>query len=251
MKMTNLTSFSPISPYREKRPASSKLIFIVCEGAATENDYFRKVVSREFDNIKTKIQIINIFNEILQKPSKQRTDEERKILCSSNPKNLLKKMNNFVAEKEQIYEFSKHDDEFWLVMDVDNHTDKNYIKDWNKILDECDEKKYKYAISNPFFELWLLVHHDDVKDEDFKFAVTEECLYKRTSHFRDRLRDLKVPLKNTKYIKDPSVYTKDTIRKAVERAKSLDASNERYPTNLGSTVYKLMQLMLTYDNSFE
>lgn len=56
MEMTNLTPFSPISPYREKRPVSSKLIFIVCEGI-TEDDYFRKVVSQKFDNIKTRSEL--------------------------------------------------------------------------------------------------------------------------------------------------------------------------------------------------
>lgn len=251
MEMTNRTSFSPTFPYRERRPISNKLIFIVCEGAATENDYFKKVVSREFDNIKTKVQIINIFSEILQTPPKYRTPEMEKILCSSNPKNLLEEMNNFVAKKEQIYEFSKHDDEFWIVMDIDKHTAKELIDDWNQVLDECDKKKYNYAISNPFFELWLLLHHDNVNDDDFKFAVTENNPYKRNSHFRERLRNLGASLQNQKHIKNSNIYTKQNIQKAVERAKLLDKSNERYPTNLGSTMYKLMQLMLTYDNNSE
>ncbi len=248
MEIINHTTFSPAFPYREQRPTSSKLIFIVCEGAATEDDYFRKVVSQEFDNIKTKVQVINIFAEILKKPLKGRTSEEKRILSSSSPKNLLDEMKNFILKKEEIYEFSKHnDDEFWLIMDVDKHTDSDHIQDWNRILNQCDEEGYHYAISNPFFELWLLLHHDDVNIEDYGFAVTETHTYKSTAHFRKRLRELKVPLKSQKHIKNPKDYTKDNIQKAVERAKSLDKNNERYPTNLGSTVYRLMELMLSYD----
>lgn len=248
MEMTSRTFFSPISPYREKRPVSSKLIFIVCEGV-TEDDYFRKVVSQKFDSIKTRIQIINIFSEILKKPPKKRTKEETNLLNSSNPKNLLEKMKDFISKKEHIYEFSKHDDEFWLIMDINNHTDSVHIKDWNQVLNECDSNGYHYAVSNPFFELWLLLHHDDVSNEDYKFAVTKIHSYERTSHFRERLNGLKVPLKNQKHIKNPENYTKGNIQKAVERAKILDKNHERYPTDLGSTAYKLMELMLDYDNN--
>ena len=248
---TNRTSFSPVSPYREKRPASSKLIFIVCEGAATEIDYFQKVISDRFENIKTKVQVINIHYDILLKKPKDRTDKENKILNSSNPKNFLEKMNKFISEKKRIYEFTKHDDEFWLIMDVDKHTSEENIESWNQVLDDCDEKMYKYAISNPFFELWLLLHHDDVNTEDFKYAVTENHSYEKTSHFRDRLRYLGVSLKNQKHIRNPDDYTKDKIMKAVERAESLDKSGERYPTNLGSTIYKLIKLLVEYNNSSE
>ena len=249
--MTNRTSFSPVSPYREKRPVSCKLIFVVCEGIATEIDYFQKVIAKHFENIKTKIQVINIHNDILQKKHDDRTDEENKVLSSSNPKNLLEKMDKFISENERSYEFTKHDDEFWLIMDVDNHTSKENIESWNQVLDDCDKKVYKYAVSNPFFELWLLLHHDDVKPEDFNYAVTENHPYEKTHHFRDRLRNLGVSLKNKKHIRNPDDYTKDKIMKAVERAELLDKNDERYPTNLGSTTYRLIKLLVEYDNSSE
>lgn len=254
MEMTNRTSFSPISPYREKRPVSSKLIFIVCEGEVTEYNYFKNVVSKEFDNLKSKVQVINILEDSLKKPRGERTAEEKQMLSCSNPKNLLEKMNDFVSENEHKYDFSKHNDEFWLIMDVDDHTSANKIKEWNNVLNQCDMVKYKYnyAVSNPFFELWLLLHHDDINDEDFKWAVTENHSYEPTTHFKTRLRELGKPLKgkNKKCI-DPNDYKKDDIIKAVERAEILDANKERYPTNLGSTVYKLMQLLLDYDNNSE
>ena len=37
----NRMSFSPLSPYREKRPTTNKIIFISCEGSVTEEEYFQ------------------------------------------------------------------------------------------------------------------------------------------------------------------------------------------------------------------
>ena len=76
--------------------------------------------------------------------------------------------SRFLFKKDNVYQFNAHkDDEFWIVMDIDQNLSEN-IKDSNdksfkvyfiETLDTCDEKGYKYAISNPFFEMWLLLHH--------------------------------------------------------------------------------------------
>lgn len=247
MEMTNRSNFSPVSPYRKKRPAASKLIFIVCEGQATEHDYFSKVVSKVYDNIKTRIQVINIHEDILKKSKRFRTNDEERLFSSSKPYNLLDKMNEFKQENEVKYDFSKHDDEFWLVMDVDDHTEKEYIETFKNVLDESKKNGYGCAISNPFFEVWLLLHFDEINDEDRKYAVTESQEYTRTSHFRDRLRELNVSLYKQKYIRYIDDYTKDRIKSAIERAENLDIKKEIYPTDIGSTVYRLMKIIDGYD----
>ena len=145
--------------------------------------------------------------------------------------------------------FEKYpEDEFWIVTDVDNnwsHThisdDRTFLDEWNEAISLCEEKNYNYAVSNPFFELWLLLHHDDCSDDDKRYAVTDEHDYEPTSHFRDRLRGLDVPLKDRKHINFED-YTEEKIVAAIERAKQLHTSREDLqPHYLATTVYMLLE----------
>ena len=66
----------------------------------------------------------------------------------------------------------------------------------NDAISTCQSKNYGYAVSNPFFEIWLLLHHDVASEVDRSFAVTDENEYQKTDHFRSRLRDLVVALED-------------------------------------------------------
>lgn len=119
-----------------------------------------------------------------------------------------------------------------------------WIDEWNEALNECDLKKYNYAVSNPFFEIWLLLYHTDSNLEDRLYAVTEEHEYEPTGHFRERLRDVGAPLKDTKHIRARH-YDSIKIEQAVMRAKTLHTQKEeRYPKYFATTVYLLIEKIL-------
>lgn len=163
-------------------------------------------------------------------------------------------MEQFCKENKEKYDFAHHpEDEFWIIADVDDHIEENESKDWKKFFTQCKSKNYRYAISNPFFEVWLLLHHTDVIEEDYAYAVTEKHKYEKTPHYRKRLRDAKAPLKKEKYVKREH-YTADKVRKAILGAKKLHmdelaaCENEmqkeevnKWPHDLGSTVYRLLE----------
>lgn len=167
------------------------------------------------------------------------------MLSKSRPLQLVERIEQFKEQKEQIYQFSQYpEDEFWIIIDVDDHLSSAWIDEWNKALEQCDEKGYGYAISNPFFEIWLLLHHDAPTEEDQSFAVTDHNLYVPTSHFRDRLRALGAPLKDKKHI-SPEHYDAAKIKLAVKQAKELHVDREaRYPAYFATTVYLLLEKIL-------
>lgn len=253
----------PFSPLRPKRRTSDKLIFISCEGSVTEWEYFEKIINMVFANIGSKVKVINILEDALKKRDKNRTTDERRQILSSKPQNLLDKMNNFKSKYKDDYNFEEHDqDEFWLIMDIDDHTDSSIIDangrsnldKWNDVLDECANKNYRYAVSNPFFELWLLLHFDDIKEEDYNYAVNSSHSYEPTSHYRERLTALKVPLKKDKHFdaRYYSKYNKETINSAISRAEALDPEPKcDFPINLGSTVYRLLKNIKEIDDQYE
>ncbi len=112
----------PFSPVRPKRRTSDKLIFISCEGSVTEWEYFEKIINMVFANISSKVKVINVLENALKKRDKNRTIEEKKQVSSSKPHNLLDKMNAFKITHQDDYDFDEHEqDEFWLIMDVDDH----------------------------------------------------------------------------------------------------------------------------------
>lgn len=242
--LTSRVPYTTANPLRPKRPATSKIIFLSMEGIVTEEEYF-EWVSQMFGEIKTKIQFISVAEDAVHTREKHRTQEQKSMLGKSKPKQLVEKIEQFKVEQNEKYQFDKYqEDEFWIVADIDDNLSDYAIEDFHKALDFCDERGYGYAISNPFFELWLLLHHDSIKEEDKKYAVTEEHAYQKTDYFRKRLKDCGTPLHDSKHIRKED-YTKEKIIHAVERAKSLHTDRGgRYPKYLATTVYKVLQKIL-------
>ncbi len=245
--------FTPQRPYRSSRPATSKIIFLSCEGSVTEEEYFNRI-SELYGEISSKIQFISVAEDAVFTAPKHRTEEQSRILSKARPKQLVERIEQFKAEKEDIYQFSKYpEDEFWIVTDVDNNWSdkvispddgKTYKDEWEDVVALCQEKGYGYAVSNPFFEIWLLLHHDQPTDEDKAFAVTDTHPYEKTGHFRERLKELRVPLKDKKHITF-SDYDAEKVILAIKRARELHIDKQELsPKYLATTVYLLLQKVM-------
>ena len=243
--------FSPQRPFRTVRPASDKIIFLSFEGEVTETEYFERV-SFLFDAIKNKIHVISVTEDAVNTDPKYRTPEQIKLLSSGRPKQLVERIDRFKQNYGDEYEFDKHpNDEFWIVTDVDDNWSDLWIDEWNEAVNLCAERHYQYVISNPFFEIWLLLHHDDATDEDKAFAVTDEHSYKPTAHFRGRLRKLGAPLKKTKHIRKED-YSIENIRSATDRAKNLHVDKaDPAPHYFASTVYLLTEKLFALLDEYQ
>jgi len=142
-----------------------------------------------------------------------------KCLCGkgSSPEYVLRKAKEYISRNQL-----RKTDEIWLVVDKDNWTDSqlNNIFFWT---DSANNRSL--ALSNPCFELWLLLHFEDATP-----ATAEECI-----------RRLKRFLPNY----DKSVKYKDFLSKisnAIQRAKTKDQPPCRdYPRAAGTTVYRLVE----------
>lgn len=244
---------APLTPYRTSRPASDKLIFLSCEGCVTEEQYFR-LLNELYGEVRTKIRFISVMEDVLRKPARYRTQEEQRMISSNRPLQLAYRLQKFKRDNAEQYQFSEYpDDEFWVVTDVDCNwsTDiinqaenKSYLDEWRDAVHICEENDFRYAVSNPFFEMWLLLHHDDSTDDDRAFAVTEEHPYQRTPHFKERLRELQVPLRKEKHLKKEH-YTRQKVEDAVRRAKELHQDPEDMePHYFATTVYLLVEEIL-------
>lgn len=238
-------------PFRTKRPESAKLIFLSMEGCVTEEEYFRRV-SSIFSDIEAKIKFISVADEAVKTPYKFRTPEQKDMLSRVRPRQLVERIDIFKAQNGD-YQFEAYpEDEFWIVTDVDKNwsdekasptENKTFKEEWNEAISECQEKGYHYAISNPFFEIWLLLHHDEPSIEDKSYAVSDNHSYEKTDHFLTRLSDLGVPLKK-KHI-NASHYSEEKIKIAISRAEELHKNKDDFcPQYFATTVYLLLKKII-------
>lgn len=239
-----------LHPYRTVKRTSSKIIFLSCEGSVTEENYI-DLVANLFSDIESKIKMISVAEDATHTWPKRRTPEQNSMLGKNRPKQLVERIDQYKIDRESTFEFSKYpEDEFWIVTDVDKNwsseeipgsNGKTYIEEWNEAISMCRERNYCYAISNPCFEMWLLLHHDAVNDEDRRYAVTETHAFESTRHYQERLRVLEVPLKDKKHI-SPEHYTVEKVDAAISRAKELHLDRTDFcPKYYATTIYLLLE----------
>ena len=142
----------------------------------------------------------------------------------SSPLQVLKRMKDRLKQ-----ETLKNSDEAWLVVDKDQWTDEQLaqLHRWSQ-----DADNYGFALSNPKFEYWLLLHFED----GTKIGSSRECSARLNNHIPGYDKGLEV-----------RKFTPDMVEAAIRRAKVRDNPPcADWPRTLGSTtVYKLVENILS------
>lgn len=138
-----------------------------------------------------------------------------------SPLRVLSRMNEYLKGENL-----KRTDEAWLVVEKDqwNNDQLTQLHKWS-----LKAGNYGFALSNPKFEYWLLLHFEDAKS-----LSSREC----TEHLKRHLPD---------YDKNitPSKITPERITDAIRRDGSRDTpSCPVWPQTSGTTVYKLVKNIL-------
>jgi hypothetical protein len=187
-----------------KRPLGQrryrKMFVIAAEGVKTEPQYFA---------------LLNSMQAIIH------------VTClkdkyNSAPPQVLKRMTKYLGKQDL-----RKSDEAWLVVDKDDWTDPQLheLHQWSQ-----KSENHGFALSNPKFEYWLLLHFEDGTG----IFNAQDC--------SERLRRY---LPN--YDKGTNVreITKRMIEEAISRAARRDNPPcIDWPHNIGTTVYRLIQKIL-------
>ncbi|MBT7191100.1 MAG: RloB domain-containing protein [Anaerolineae bacterium] len=195
-----------------------RLLIIAAEGEKTEKKYF--------DDLLDKYPRSRIHVEVLERPDD-----------GSDPVKVINALNDFKNEYNL-----RQDDELWVVVDVDR---------WGEKLSEvaalCRQKGYGYAVSNPCFEIWLLLHIKDLAEYDEE-TLQEFRENRKPSRKSDRTRlDVELLNLNGSYNKsnlDTSPFL-PFVENAIERARSLDVMpRQRWPNDLGTRIYLIAEKII-------
>ena len=207
---------------RQEGIKSGRLVVIAAEGKDTENIYF--------EEMKASIHASGVHVEVLRRGTNE-----------SSPEEVYRQIQGFVSE----YDIDE-DDQLWAVVDRDKWTEKML----SEVAMKCSQNRFfNFWVSNPCFELWLILHLEDVEhysEEDWN-DLSEN---KKTSRNGDtwtkkRLRSLMGSYRESKY---EAATLLPNIEDAIARASKLDIKpDDRWPQTVGTRVYLLVNSILAKD----
>lgn len=177
-----------------------RLFVIAVAGVATEPQYFS---------------IFNDFELVIHVDCLKGKNE-------SSPIHVLQRMKKHLRETKL-----RNFDEAWLVVDKDQWTDEQLTKlhAWSQ-----EQDNYGFALSNPKFEYWLLLHFEDGSG----IATSRQCSERLVRYLPDYEKSI-----------DAHKISPERIADAVRRAKERDNPPCRdWPRNTGTTVYRLVTRLL-------
>lgn len=198
--------------------------YIIPEGEKTEIQYFLGIRdnAREI-NINSLIEVIPIEN-----------DEEE--LGQSHPIRKITNFNEDIENNKFLYD--KEIDKVCFVIDRDpqNFSEQQY----DNFLKMCKDYNYKVYVSNPTFELFLLLHDDKIFDID-KTAMLENRRVSNSKRFLEvKLSEIfGCNKKNINFEK-----FKVNIKKAINNEKQFEEDLINLKHNLGSNVGTLLDEMI-------
>ncbi|WNJ17341.1 RloB family protein [Pontibacter sp. G13] len=176
----------------------SYLLVIACEGAKREKEYFEKLV---WGSQRIKLKILS---------------PEGPEIGNSSPKWVLDRAAKFDRE----FGLGK-DDLLWMVMDKDRWDEKLLREIYQTVQ---QSKGWNLAISNPCFEVWLLMHYQDLDPQN-----PQSCS----------------ALKKTLGATTPAGFDLnqllDLTKVAIDRAKQLDLHHAHFlPQPMTTNIYLLI-----------
>jgi len=202
-----------------KFPKDVFVISIATEGKTEEQyfDFLSEIVSDD---------IIKIDRLI-------RDDEDD---TKSHPIHVIE----LLEERIEVWEeYGVEANELWMIIDRDKQNVSK--KQLEKIIEECEEKRFNLALSNPTFELWLLLHVTDIK----KYDESELLENKKVNKSR-RFIDKELSILNGGYNKSKIKFEdfSEGIKGAIIRAKKLETDNNKLIENLGTSVCLLVEKII-------
>ena len=223
MRIVNENGVNLERPKGNEEPKSK--YYIISEGDNTEIQYFCGIRNNSEDlNIKSLIEIVPVEND---------EDEEGQ----SHPKRKLDNFNKSLGEGKFTYKANF--DKAIFVIDRDpQNLSKEQLDEFIK---KCEKDGYYVCLSNPTFELFLLMHDDKVFDLDRQEMLENRRETRRSKRFLEvKLSEIfECNKRNIDFEK-----FKPNIKKAIKNEKQFCEKLDGLKNELGSNVGILLDTII-------
>lgn len=230
--MVPLREFHPLTEEINRIPFRRKYFFL-CEGRVTEVKYLKQLVqNRTIIGIKDDTELIPLIKE----------GEHKDI---SNPKKLLDLALEWRRKKKAIgiEEFDPKLDHIILVFDLDSF--RNDLKEYSCLLKEIEKEKMVPAVTNPCFEIWLMLHkenslQDYILPNYSKLLLNSKVSAKHTEASKMCSDLLHFNSKRNVYFKD----FRKSLMVAIQQELSIEQDIYNMIGRLGSNIGSIIQSIL-------
>lgn len=212
------TEFIRISDVTDRE----KMFLLAYEGNETEPTYFEALKNDYRFN-----------NEIIEIVSLRRDAKDTK----SAPKYVFENLEKIKNE----YDLGRND-ELWMIIDRDRNG-----KNIEKYSAKCkSEPNFYFALSNPCFEFWLLLHLKDISeftDEERNLIFENRKVSSKKTYLKKLLSTILRDGYNNEANLQPERFLQH-IEIAISRAKAMNIKSEDYPKLVGTDIYKLIEKVI-------
>jgi len=199
---------------RKSSLRDSRLIIIAAEGEETEKKYFEGL-KENYENPRVHVEVLD------------------RLEASSDPAKVLRRLDKFRSD----YNLRRDYDELWLVIDVDRWGNQKL----SLVSQQCVQKHYRLAVSNPSFEIWLILHVHSL--DAYSPEIQAELIANKKEGKRTRLEQELLALLGSYNKTNPDMnYFAPRVFDAISNARNADKNLEnRWPNGLGTRVYLLAE----------
>jgi len=145
----------------------------------------------------------------------------------SSPQQVMSRLDEYIEE----HQFGDGD-QFWFVADTDHWIESNHIQNLVEVARLCRQKGIQVALSNPCFDLWLLLHFDD-----FPAEQSLSC-----SAIADRIRSVVGAFNKTKVFRLP--IDNASVANAIARSSANYDASAIIPENLQTALHSIIQQLV-------
>ena len=196
-----------------KRTRTQRVIYISMEGSVTEPRYF--------DSLIKKYNLKNV--RLLKRPKTQ-----------SSPKQVVDRLDKQKSPRKKDHDVELFE-EFWAVIDRDKWSPETL----DKVAKHAKGKGYKFADSNPCFDLWLLMHLASLGECKGLAGSAEIGGAKKVLQ---KLKEMDPGFDKAKY---KAANYVEKVETAIKNAQKTDTEPDtRWLNQIGSRVYKLAQSII-------
>ena len=192
---------------RKSKKKIPRRIYIFTEGSVTEPKYFREFI-QYFKISQAQVKVI---------------DRES---TASSPESVIKEMDYYKKSNP----FKTKNDIYCMVIDTDR-----WGKNLKEAVDDAHQRRYLVALSNPCFEIWLLMHFQDANT-----ILNNANLLMTKTEINTQIHSYPITGNN-------EIDYFPRTDSAVETAEKLDPKpQQRLLEQIGSRVYSLMKILQEY-----
>ena len=122
-------------------------------------------------------------------------------------------------------------DQFWVVVDTDHYVSGRHVKSFKSALKVARSLQFNVAVSNPCFEIWLLLHVSSPPAELKNARAVVDALRNALGSYDKSNIDMEQYLPG--------------VQDAVVRAKTLDVGLAGWPQKMGTQVHLLVEEIMS------